>query len=75
MFVPWPGNCDEDCEVGSCLPMDPGNDGDGEGTLRPSFRDDAWPENIISKLKHTYLIAILIKCMSNHDEMFQRLQE
>ena len=35
MLGAWPGKCDEDCEVGSCLPMDPGNDGDGEGTLRP----------------------------------------
>ena len=45
MLGAWPGKCD-DCEVGCCLPMmDPGNDGDGEGTLRPwSLRDDAWPK-------------------------------
>ena len=50
MLGAWPGKCDEDCEVGSCLPMDPGNDGDGEGTLRPSFRDDAWPKSLVKNM-------------------------
>ena len=42
----WPGKCD-DCEVGCLLGFEPGNDGDGEGALRPSFSDDAWPRIIV----------------------------